>query len=454
MPRVAELGGSERGRPGLSVRVRTTLAATLVVGIALTGGAALFARLVEESFVGNVATTAQRDAESTSSLLESSGATRLPEIVNALQQLYTIDGTLVSSSEDAQLLSLPHVDGPRRALIDGVDHILVTDTNQIGGVGYELRLALPLGDALEATGTVTRLLFVGVPLLLLLIASITWLIVGRALRPVDTIRREVDSIGAGDLDRRVAEPPTDDEVGRLARTMNRMLSRLESSALAQRRFVSDASHELKSPLASLRQHAELARSYPDRIDVAELAGVVLEEGARLQDLVESLLLLTRLDERAGVVVRHPVDLDDLALADARRLRDLGAIEVDTSGVGPARVDGDERMLARALRNLTDNAARHARSRIAVGMRGDADGVVVSVEDDGEGIPAEDRLRVFERFVRLDEGRARDAGGSGLGLAIVGEIVQAHGGTIAVDESSLGGARFVIHLPAPAERIFR
>lgn len=448
MPRVADRSDSERGRRGLSVRVRTTLAATLVVGVALTVGAAVFARLVEDSFVGNVATTAQRDAESTTSLLESSGATRLPEIVDALQQLYTADGTLVASSEDAELLSLPHVDEPRRALIDGVDHILVSDPTEIAGVAYELRLALPLGDALEATTTVTRLLFVGVPVLLLLIAAITWLIVGRALRPVDTIRREVDSIGAGDLDRRVAEPRTDDEVGRLARTMNRMLARLEASALAQRRFVSDASHELKSPLASLRQHAELARSYPDRIDVAELSGVVLEEGARLQDLVESLLLLTRLDEKGGLAVREPVDLDDLVLADARRLRELDTIEVDTSGVGPGRVDGDERMLARALRNLTDNAARHARSRVAVGVRVDSDVVEVTVEDDGEGIPADDRLRVFERFVRLDEGRARDAGGSGLGLAIVGEIVRAHEGTVTIDESTRGGARFVIRLPAP------
>lgn len=436
-----------RARPALSVRNRTTLAAVLVVGVVLSAGSAVFVRLVEDAFVGNVTSTAERDAESTADLLEASGAIRLPEIDDALQQLYDAAGARVATSEDAELLALPHVDAPARALIDGRDHILVTRTATIAGAEYDLRVALPLDAPLAATRTVANLLLVGVPALLLLIAVVTWLIVGRALRPVDTIRREVDAIGAGELDRRVAEPRTDDEVGRLARTMNRMLERLESSARAQRRFVSDASHELRSPLASLRQHAELARSYPGRIDVDELAGVVLDEGARLQDLVESLLLLTRLDENAGPVARAAVDLDDLVLADAKRMRDVGTVAIDTSGVGPARVGGDERMLARALRNLTDNAARHARSQVAVAVHARDGEVELTVDDDGSGIPADHRERVFERFVRLDEGRARDAGGSGLGLAIVAEVVRAHGGSLGVEESPLGGARFVVRLPA-------
>jgi signal transduction histidine kinase len=282
--------------------------------------------------------------------------------------------------------------------------------------------------------------------LLVVVALLTWLVVGRALRPVDTIRREVDAIGPAELDRRVAEPPTDDEVGRLARTMNRMLARLDGAARAQRRFVSDASHELRSPLASIRQHAEVARAHPDRLGDGELAEVVLAEGARLQDLVEQLLLLTRLDEGGFALARGPVDVDDLVLADARRLRDAGAVAVDTAGVTAARLDGDERMLARLTRNLSDNAARHATSRIALGLLVDGDRVELTVDDDGSGIPESDRERVFERFVRLDEGRARDAGGSGLGLAIVAEIARAHGGSVRVTESPLGGARFVVELP--------
>lgn len=428
------------------MRLRTTLAATVVIALALGLGSVLLVRLVEDALVANVADTADRDAEATASLLETSGATRLPEIDDALQQLYD-DDTLVETSDDAELLTLPHVDRPTRALIDGVDHVLVARSTTIAGADYDLRVALPLDDALRASATVSGILLAAVPVLLLVVALLTWLVVGRALRPVDTIRREVDAIGPAELDHRVAEPTTDDEVGRLARTMNRMLARLDGAARAQRRFVSDASHELRSPLASIRQHAEVARAHPDRLGDGELAEVVLTEGARLQDLVEQLLLLTRLDEGGLAIVRRPVDLDDLVLADARRVRDAGAVTVDTVGVGAARVDGDDRMLARLLRNLTDNASRHARARVAVSV-GERDGrVVLAVDDDGDGIPPTERAQVFERFVRLDEGRARDAGGSGLGLAIVAEVARAHGGTARVEESALGGARFVVDLPA-------
>lgn len=432
-------------RRGLSLRSRTTLAAGLVVGAALTVGSFVFVGAVEDAFVGNITVAAEHDAASTVSLLETSGLTRLPEIGDALLQLYAADGSLLDTSPDAENLILPHVGTPTRALIDGVDHVLVASPATVGGATTELRLALPVGEALDATRTVANLLLIAVPVLVLLIAALTWLIVGRALRPVETIRREVEAIGPNELHQRVAEPGTDDEIGRLARTMNGMLTRLESSALAQRRFVSDASHELKSPLASIRQHAELALSYPDRIEPAELVDVVLSEGERLQDIVESLLLLTHFDEGAAVLRADPVDVDDLVLADARRLRDRGIV-VDTSGVGPGRVHGDERMLARAVRNLSDNAARHATSRIALAVQTRDESVEVSVDDDGAGIPPADRERVIERFVRLDDGRARDAGGSGLGLAIVHEVVRVHGGALRIEDSALGGARFVAVFP--------
>lgn len=416
-----------------------------MVGAALTVGSFVFVGAVEDAFVGNITVAAEHDAASTVSLLETSGLTRLPEIGDALLQLYAADGSLLDTSPDAENLILPHVGTPTRALIDGVDHVLVASPATVGGATTELRLALPVGEALDATRTVANLLLIAVPVLVLLIAALTWLIVGRALRPVETIRREVEAIGPNELHQRVAEPGTDDEIGRLARTMNGMLTRLESSALAQRRFVSDASHELKSPLASIRQHAELALSYPDRIEPAELVDVVLSEGERLQDIVESLLLLTHFDEGAAVLRADPVDVDDLVLADARRLRDRGIV-VDTSGVGPGRVHGDERMLARAVRNLSDNAARHATSRIALAVQTRDESVEVSVDDDGAGIPPADRERVIERFVRLDDGRARDAGGSGLGLAIVHEVVRVHGGALRIEDSALGGARFVAVFP--------
>jgi signal transduction histidine kinase len=225
-----------------------------------------------------------------------------------------------------------------------------------------------------------------------------------------------------------------------------MLDRLERSADLQQQFVADASHELRSPLASIRQTAEVARAHPGALPEGELAAAVLEESLRMQRLVEQLLLLTRADE--GQVLRSPrdVDLDDLVLAEARRVARSG-LTVESSAVQAGRVRGDETSLGQVVRNLVDNAARHARSNMALGVREVGGEVEVVVEDDGPGVPEDERERVFERFVRLDDARARDAGGSGLGLAIVAEIVHVHGGSVSVSASPLGGARFVVRLPA-------
>jgi len=274
--------------------------------------------------------------------------------------------------------------------------------------------------------------------------------VGRALAPVEAIRAEVDAISATALHRRVPDPPADDEIGRLARTMNRMLERLERAQARQRRLVSDASHELRSPVAAIRQHAEVALAHPGRTSAAELAETVLAEDLRLQRLAEDLLLLTRADEHTLALRRRPVDLDDLVFDEARRLRAVSGLRVDTSQVSAGRVDGDAAGLRRVLRNLGDNAARHAEGRVAFSVA-ERDGVVLlEVDDDGPGVPEADRERVFERFVRLDDARARDGGGSGLGLAIVAELVAAHGGTVAIGASPAGGTRVGVSLPRPTD----
>jgi len=274
----------------------------------------------------------------------------------------------------------------------------------------------------------------------------TWVVVGRALGPVEAIRTEVDGISAAELHRRVPDPPGSDEIARLARTMNRMLGRLERAQVRQRRFVSDASHELRSPVASIRQHAEVALAHPDRTTTGELAETVLAEGLRVQHLVEDLLLLARADEHTLRLQRRPVDLDDLVFDEARRLREVTDLRVDTTAVSAGRVVGDSAELRRMLRNLGDNAARHTRGRISFALAEHNGVVLLAVDDDGPGIPAADRERVLERFVRLDDARARDAGGSGLGLAIVAELVAAHGGTLAIADSSLGGARVELNFP--------
>lgn len=275
----------------------------------------------------------------------------------------------------------------------------------------------------------------------------TWLVVGRSLAPVDAMRREVEEISAAQLHRRVPDPAGQDEIAWLAYTMNRMLDRLEAAHLRQRRFISDASHELRSPVAAIRQHAEVALAHPETTSVTGLAGLVLSEDQRVQRLVEDLLLLARADEGMVAVRGGPVDLDDLVFAEARRLRESTELRISGAAVSAGRVTGDAAALSRVLRNLGDNAARHAHGAIAFGLAGRDDQVVLTIEDDGPGIPAADRERVFGRFVRLDTARARDDGGSGLGLAIVAELVRAHGGKVSVDSGDLGGARVEIRLPA-------
>jgi signal transduction histidine kinase len=280
----------------------------------------------------------------------------------------------------------------------------------------------------------------------LIVGLVAWRLVGRALSPVDRLRAEVEAISSRDLHRRLADPPGHDEIAGLAKTMNRMLARLEAGHLRQRRFVSDASHELRSPLATIRQHAEVALGHPDGTTTAEVAGVVLEEEVRLERLVEDLLLLAKIDEAGDGRRREPVDLDDMLFDQAKRLRATTPLEVDVSGVAAGQVGGDKGQLEKLVRNLTDNAARHAREKVCLSLEEGPDGVVLAVDDDGDGIPPEDRERIFERFVRLDSARSRDAGGSGLGLAIVAEIAAAHGATVAAGDGPLGGTRFTVRFP--------
>jgi signal transduction histidine kinase len=310
-------------------------------------------------------------------------------------------------------------------------------------------LARSGGDVAEATQALTVLLGVGLPLLLLVVGATTWRLVGGALAPVDAIRAEVDAISAAALHRRVPLPATRDEIDRLAATMNRMLDRLERVRVRERGFIADASHELRSPIAAIRQHAEVALAHPDRTSTADLARVAHAESLRMQALVDDLLLLARADEEGLRRSRVPVDLDDLVFAEGVRLRGEAAVTLDTSAVSPVRVEGDPAGLGRMLRNLVDNAARHAAGRVALALAERDGRAVIHVDDDGPGIPLADRKRVFDRFVRLDESRSRAVGGSGLGLAIVAEIVAAHGGDVAVVDGPLGGARFTVRLPVRA-----
>lgn len=452
------MGEPSRPRRRAGVRARTTAAATLVVAVVFTvGGVALLA-LLGASLRGAAAEAAETRAEELAATVEQSGPDAVggdlgededPDDVPDLVWQVTRDGAVVASAGTGGL-GLPYAedDDGEQVRLDDEAYVLAVETAEApDGTEHVVTVASTLDDADDSVAALWPLLAVGVPVAVLVVAAITWAAAGRALRPVEAIRAEVAEIGAGALERRVPEPATRDEVGRLATTMNDMLGRLEQASVRQRQFVSDTSHELRSPLASLRQTAEVARVHPDALEPGELTEAVLEETARMQHLVEQMLVLTRTEEGAAARRRSDVDVDDLVLGEARRVRrERSDLEVDAADVGPARVHADQPALAQVVRNLVDNAVRHAEGRVRLACGVDGDAVLVTVDDDGRGVAPDDRGRVFERFVRLDEARSRDAGGSGLGLAIVREIARAHGGDAWVEDAALGGARFVVRLP--------
>ncbi|BDZ47779.1 two-component sensor histidine kinase [Frondihabitans sucicola] len=434
-----------------SIRFRAT-AAVVVIALVLGGaGSVAFIAVLEHSLVDGVQNNAETSLETLAGRVEAEG----DSVVDAhdddiLVQLQDDDGAVVAHGDDAGGAPLPQHDGSIVTRDDERWLLVSDDLDEIGGSDREAVLVVggSLDDADDAVATVRSLLLGALPILVVLMGVLAWIVVGRALRPVERMRVDAESVRATNLHARIDEPGTGDEIDRLARTLNGMLARLEDSQRAQQQFVSDASHELRSPLATIRQHAELARLHPQTTSLAELSDVVLSESDRQNDLVESLLVLTRLDEN-GPGSLAPVDLDDLLLAQAARVRALGGVVVTTTGIGPARVSGDERLLTTLIRNLVDNAARHAEHTVDLHLSSTDAAVTLAVDDDGPGIAPADRERVFDRFVRLDEGRDRDSGGSGLGLAIARAVARAHGGTISVTSAESGGASFAVTLPAAA-----
>lgn len=440
-----------------TVRLRTVVAATAIVGVALLLGAAALVSVMARTLTGEVRSAARLRAFSIAEGLEKNDANPLPEFTDEdeLIEIISPTGALVATSPalvgQARLPALqPGETGQTTVAFDDDEFVVVAVSATTPAGRFQVAVALSLSEVDDATTVVRRLLVIGLPVLLLLVASTLWNVVGRALAPVEAIRAEVDLITSTELGRRVPQPAGGDEISRLARTMNQMLGRLDNAQATQRRFVSDASHELRSPVASIRTHAEVALAHPELTTTTKLAEVVMFENLRVQSLVEDLLFLARADENTLAPARVAIDLDDLVLAQAGRLRGTATIRIDTTGVGAGRVLGDVRQLRRLLANLADNAANHARSQVSFTVTEQSTNVVLYVDDDGPGIPAAERTRVLERFVRLDADRGRDAGGSGLGLAIVAEITATHGGTIVVADSPAGGARLALTLPRLAD----
>jgi signal transduction histidine kinase len=291
-----------------------------------------------------------------------------------------------------------------------------------------------------------RTLALTVPAVVFVLGVLTWWLIGRVLRPVDTMRAQMAEITASNLGGRIPEPGTGDEIDRLARTMNETLARVEDAVRHQQRFVADASHELRSPLTRIRTELEVDLSLPDAAaDPIATERSVLDETIGLQRLVDDLLHLARSDAAATEFVGVSVDLDDIVLGETRRVAERGQVVVDSRRVSAANVTGVPSQLTRAIQNLLDNAERHASTTVTVTLA-ETDGLArLTVSDDGAGIAADKRGEVFERFTRLDEARTRDAGGTGLGLAITRDIVERHGGTIRLADEPT--TTFVVELPA-------
>ena len=435
-----------------SVRVRVTAAALLVALVVAIVGAVIFVTSLRSALEQGLVTSAEQEVASVQAQL-TEGESPKQAVVSGrndvIVQIVSDDGRVVATDHRHVSTPLRTTPGSVRGVrVAGLrDPYIVVAEPARAGAGL-IAVGRSSEQVSEATRTAATLLGIFVPLALALLAVAVWVSVGRALRPVEAMRREAAAITSARLDRRLPITPGEDEIPRLARTLNEMLDRIDSAQRVQRQFVSDASHELRSPLATLRQLAEVAQGYPGRVSTSDLAADVLAEEQRMEDLVNALLVLARLDDAPAAGDDQPVDLDDLVLMEARRLRDAGA-RVDVSGVSAGQVAGHPVLLGQAVHNLLANAVRHARERVTVTLEEHDERVVLVVDDDGPGIPEYERSRVFERFVRLDESRTRNDGGTGLGLAIVRKVVDSSGGTVAVGDAPGGGARLTVTLPLAA-----
>ena len=440
--------------PGLRLRA-TAVAALLCAGL-LVGGAVLLVSTLDRHLTSSsddLSRSRVRD------LLDQAASGRLPPVLrnvndDAVAQVLAADGTVLAASSNivgrGPILPPGAPTGGERRSIRAPDDE-ETEHYRVwvqSGPGVDGPVTVVEGSSLEsvreATATLRRTLLAGVPLAVLALALVMWLVLGRALARLDRIRADVDAIGPEQLDRRVPVEGRHDEVGRLAATMNRMLARVDASAQRQRRLVADVSHDLQGPLATQRVSLELALASPDRVDPDLLRSEVLGATSEMERLVDDLLVLAAADEGAPLATAA-VDLDAIVLEEAARARSAGRIHVDTGQVSAGPVRGNPSELRRVVRNLVDNAAAHARSRVELRLDVRAGHVVLDVVDDGPGVPEEERARVFERFRRGDPARTRGVSGTGLGLAIARSLAErAEGRLELLDQGP--GATFRLVLP--------
>ncbi len=336
---------------------------------------------------------------------------------------------------------------------DAGDVKLLTSRVELpGGAGATIRVGQPLAPVDTALEGLSDIFWIVGIVTLLLGALAGWLLASSATRPMRRMAAVAEGVDAGELSTRMPVEGTRDEVRRLAESFNGMLDRLEGAFERQRAFVADASHDLRTPLTVVRGQIEVLARNPDPNpeEVRRVAGLVSQATARMEAMVEDLLLLARSESAESLRLDEeelaPLlagEVEGLAFDDDRQIR-VGSV---TGRV--VKIDRD--LISRAVSNLISNAVQHTSRGGVIEVSAIDRGQVVSitVDDDGPGVPLADRARIFDRFARLDQARTSTAGGSGLGLAIVKAIAEAHGGGVRCVDSPLGGARFVIDLPAPA-----
>lgn len=446
-----------------TIRFRITAIAAIAVAAVLTLLAIAIVTLVRRELFTNLDNSLEQradtyetafgeeDNDDLSVLLNTNDEDRAAQLVDADGRVIAATPNLTRSpaltgfrSGEVQTIRTTQVadleDDSYRLLSRSVD----TDTG-----AAVLHVAQNVDDLNDTTRNLAIALTAIVPLVVTVLAILVWWLVGRTLRPVELIRREVADISGTDLERRLPVPGQADEIARLAQTMNQMLDRIDHAGRQQRQFVADASHELRTPLTRIRTELEVDKIQPGA-DLAATHDTVLEETIAVQQLLDNLLFLARSDEQQHPDRHTAVDLDDIVLREAAQHRTGTTITIDTSSVSAAYLNGDPSQLARLVGNLLSNAIRHAQSHVWVELSERNGRVELTVSDDGPGVPTEAIDRVFDRFGRADDARTRDDGGSGLGLAIVRDIVRRHGGEVRYQAAQHGGASFTVDLPGPNE----
>lgn len=455
-----------------SVRFRITMLASVLVAIVLTAVGVALLVVQERQLYDSLDDALGRRADE---VLGGEVGRSTDEVVvlpsglgdEIVVQVVSVDGDVLSATENAvgesPIAEAPADGGESYTTVGALpieddEYRILSRWAVVEGASVVVHVAESTDDLRDVLGQLQVAVAIAIPIAVLVLGGSVWWLVGRTLRPVEQIRSEVAGFGPGQLERRVSSPGTGDEIDRLADTMNEMLDRVEEAGLRQQRFVADASHELRGPLTRMRIELETAGGQLGGDVDPSTARSVIAEIDQLTSLVDDLLVLARSDAGRAPQERRRVDLDDLVFDEVAAVRrSATAVSVDVGGVSGAEVLGEPGELRRVVRNLLDNAVRHAATRVDVtlaelGVEGDAGSALLTVTDDGPGIPADRAEAVFERFTRLDDARTPWQGsGTGLGLAIARDIVERHGGSLAVDLAHSDGARFVVQLPVDVTR---